>query len=193
MQLFKKVLASGIALVSFSTASSAPRSEIAIRVLSGPPDMVTGGEALVELSGLSVHEAHVSLNAQDVTNQFRPGRTRGTLLGKIDRLKTGKNVLEVIAGRRRDRLRIVNHPITGPVFSGPHQTPFICETSASGLGAPSDADCSAKKVVRTITGLHHRRRPMRRLARRSNHLIPSQLCPMTLHKRLPPKGRPSIS
>ena len=148
MQLFKKVLASGIALVSFSTASSAPRSEIAIRVLSGPPDMVTGGEALVELSGLSVHEAHVSLNAQDVTNQFRPGRTRGTLLGKIDRLKTGKNVLEVIAGRRRDRLRIVNHPITGPVFSGPHQTPFICETSASGLGAPSDADCSAKKVVR---------------------------------------------
>ena len=150
--VFKKALASGIALMSCSAAFSASRSEIVIRVLSGPPDMVTGGDALVEVSGLPLHDAHVSLNAQDVTNQFRPGRARGTLLGKIDRLKTGSNVLEVSAGRLRGRLHIVNRPITGPVFSGPHQTPFICETSASGLGAPLDTDCSAKTVVRYYYG-----------------------------------------
>src|SRR5262249_16709965 len=41
----------------------------------------------------------------------------------------------------------VNHPLTGPVFSGPHQQPFICQTETNGLGAPLDANCSAKSVV----------------------------------------------
>jgi len=45
MLFLKTALASGIALMSCSAAFSASRSEIAIRVLSGPPDMVTGGEA----------------------------------------------------------------------------------------------------------------------------------------------------
>ena len=35
-----------------------------------------------------------------------------------------------------------NHPVTGPVISGPHQTPFVCETEKAGLGRPTDADCS---------------------------------------------------
>ena len=45
------------------------------------------------------------------------------------------------------QLTVVNHPITGPVLYSPHQTPFICETQASGLGAPLDADCSATTKV----------------------------------------------
>jgi hypothetical protein len=89
----KKALASVIALMSSSSAFSASRSELAIRVLSGPPDMVTGGDALIEVSGLRLDDAHVSLNARDVTHQFRSRRVRGTLLGKIDSLKTGTNVL----------------------------------------------------------------------------------------------------
>src|SRR6185503_6519356 len=44
-------------------------------------------------------------------------------------------------------LTVVNHPITGPVLYSPHQTPFICETQASGLGEPLDADCSAATKV----------------------------------------------
>ena len=32
---------------------------------------------------------------------------------------------------------------TGPLFSGPHLDPFICKTDSFGLGAPTDADCSA--------------------------------------------------
>jgi hypothetical protein len=45
------------------------------------------------------------------------------------------------------QLMVVNHPITGPVLYSPHQMPFICETQASGLGAPLDADCSATTKV----------------------------------------------
>ena len=41
----------------------------------------------------------------------------------------------------------MNHPITGPIISGPHQTPFVCQTEAAGLGHALDADCSAKTNV----------------------------------------------
>jgi hypothetical protein len=48
-----------------------------------------------------------------------------------------------------ERLVLTNHPISGPIFSGPHQTPFACETTAfvlpitgGNLGAALDADCS---------------------------------------------------
>jgi hypothetical protein len=45
------------------------------------------------------------------------------------------------------QLTVVNHPMTGPVLYSPHQTPFICETQAAGLGDPLDADCSANTKV----------------------------------------------
>ena len=51
----------------------------------------------------------------------------------------------------RDRLTVINHPITGPVFSGPHEQPFVCETETAGLGAPLDSDCSV--------ATHHETRP----------------------------------
>ena len=45
------------------------------------------------------------------------------------------------------RLVLTNHPITGPVFSGPHQYPFVCNTVGQGLGQPiADDDVSGTKV-----------------------------------------------
>ncbi|KKK90527.1 hypothetical protein LCGC14_2722100, partial [marine sediment metagenome] len=31
---------------------------------------------------------------------------------------------------------MTNHPITGPIFSGPQQQPFVCTTARAGLGQP---------------------------------------------------------
>jgi Tannase-like family of unknown function (DUF6351) len=39
-------------------------------------------------------------------------------------------------GRPRARLTLVNHPVTGPIFSGPQQQPFVCKTQTQGLGFP---------------------------------------------------------
>jgi hypothetical protein len=53
-------------------------------------------------------------------------------------------------------LNIKNYPITGPVFSGPQEKPFICETNTfklpdgSVLGAPTDANCSVETVVQYL-------------------------------------------
>ena len=50
-------------------------------------------------------------------------------------------------GERRAQITVVNHPITGPVIAGPHQTPFVCETDAFGLGPALDGNCSVKTRV----------------------------------------------
>src|SRR5262249_28532753 len=114
-----------------------------LRILSGKPEMVSGGSALVELRGASLDHVRVMLNGQDVTTSFRPGRTAGTLVGNVDGLKPGANIIEAGAAK----LRLVNHPIGGPVFSGPHQQPFICQTELSGLGKAVDDDCNAPTHV----------------------------------------------
>src|SRR5205823_1679351 len=72
----------------------------------------------------------------------------GSLLGRVEGLRLGRNTLEILVGsKRRARLELINHPITGPIFSGPHQKPFICQTEEVGLGPAQDAECSAKTVV----------------------------------------------
>jgi hypothetical protein len=111
--------------------------------------MVSGGDALVEITGATDKEGFtVWANGGEVTRAFRMSERTQTLVGVVGGLAAGENHLEVkAAGKVVARLKVINHGISGPVFSGPHQTPFICETEASGLGAPLDADCSAKTQV----------------------------------------------
>ncbi len=41
---------------------------------------------------------------------------------------------------------LINYPISGPILSAPHMTPYECRTKQSGLGDPTDANCSAGEV-----------------------------------------------
>ncbi len=107
-----------------------------IHVLSGRPDMVTGGSALIAVDGPGVEEGvRLTVNGKAAS------------VGLIEGLTPGRNIVEAVAGGHRARLELNNHPITGPVFSGPHQNPFVCETEAAGLGKPLDANCSAATKV----------------------------------------------
>ena len=127
------------------TAPLAQDAGVELRLLSGRPDMVSGGDALVQIAGSD--KATVTLNGRDVSKVFRAGRMKGSLVGRVEGLAVGRNTLEAKVEGKTGRLDLVNHPIAGPVFSGPHQKPFTCETEAAGLGAALDADCSAKTVV----------------------------------------------
>ena len=111
-----------------------------IDTLSTRPDMVTGGDVLVRVPPHSV----VRLNGHVVT---LPGRT-----GLVTGLTLGANRLTATTQHGTARLTLRNHPITGPVFSGPHEQPFVCETEAAGLGAPLDGDCSIATRVREVSG-----------------------------------------
>jgi hypothetical protein len=120
-----------------------------VRVLSSRPDLVSGGNALVEIAGdvPTVDGLRVTANGRDVTSAFRTDAARQSIIGLVEGLPLGASTLEVRHGGRTARLALVNHPIQGPVLSGAHLTPFVCQTVQSGLGEPLDANCSAPTRV----------------------------------------------
>jgi hypothetical protein len=132
--------------VAFGIVSvAAQAAEPALGVLSSRPDMVSGGDALVAAPA----DGPVTLNGADVTAAFRPAPD-GRRIGLVEGLKPGANILKAGA----DTLTLVDHPITGPMFSGPHESPYVCMTeqfklpaSDQTLGAALDADCSVKTRV----------------------------------------------
>jgi len=118
--------------------------QLELRVVSSRPDTVTGGEVLVSLSPPATPNWVVRLDGRDVTASFHEGNASGSYLALLSGLKRGANALEVVVGGSvRATLEILDHPVAGPVFSGPHQVPFVCQTVANGLGEPLDEDCSA--------------------------------------------------
>ncbi|HEX6166619.1 MAG TPA: DUF6351 family protein, partial [Acidimicrobiales bacterium] len=120
--------------------SSADRDEnrFEVTVLSSAPDQVSGGDALIEVAvprGTPTDAVRITVDGTDVTGAFAPGDDR-TLTGVVEGLAEGENTLRVEAGNRRGQGRpraaevtLVNHPIGGPIFSGPQQQPFVCATA----------------------------------------------------------------
>ncbi len=126
-------------------------------------DRVTGGDLLVAIVAPGAGAPTVTLNAKDVSSAFRAapggGSSIGTSVGLVTGLADGRNTLTV-SGKtwsvRDESLAITNYPTAGPVISGPHQTPFVCQTDTfklpdgTTLGAPKDADCSAATRVQYV-------------------------------------------
>jgi Tannase-like family of unknown function (DUF6351) len=110
-------------------------------VLSSRADQVSGGDALVRVEAPKhlLDRLRVLRNGVDVTEDFES--RQGDLVGLVKGLELGKNRLEVRLSSRRgsrslERVTLVNHPQTGPIFSGPQQVPFVCKTIQAGLGEP---------------------------------------------------------
>ena len=132
--------------------AQSPPAQFDISILSSPAYAVTGGDALVQVSvpgATPLADVVVRLNGQDVTAAFQAADAF-TLKGLVAGLRVGPNVLTAgprSTGQILAKILVTNYPITGPVLSGPHQTPFVCETDFLGLGAPLDPDCSASTRV----------------------------------------------
>ncbi len=114
--------------------------DLSLRVLSSPAKMVTGGDALVRVTiprRTRLDQVKVLLNGDDVTDALEPNASKRTLTGLISGLRLGRNTLSARSKRDSDRLTLVNHAVTGPIFSGPQQQPFVCKTQTqAGLGFP---------------------------------------------------------
>lgn len=128
-----------------------------IETISTRPWLVTGGDVLVRVvpdDGVDPASVQVLANDVDVTPAFRPSALDGTLVGLVTGLREGRNWIEARVGEGAGSgIAVTNYPITGPIISGPHESPFLCQTEtfelASGerLGAPLDADCSVATRV----------------------------------------------
>jgi hypothetical protein len=112
-------------------------NRLQITVLSGRPDQVSGGDALVQVSvpvRMDPDQVTVELNGDDVTDAFASDGDEHTLLGLVEGLVMGDNLLTATAtrpsrGAPSASLTLTNHPIGGPIFSGPQQQPFVCTTA----------------------------------------------------------------
>jgi hypothetical protein len=106
---------------------------LAIETLSNRADLISAGDALVEVKlprGTDASRVKVTLNKRSVT-RFFARRADGRFVGLVEGLRDGRNVIEAKAPKRTAaRLVVTNHPNGGPVFSGPHIQPWVCQQTA---------------------------------------------------------------
>ena len=149
---------------SDETVSTAGVSEVPaepnglqVRVLSTMPWLVSGGDVLVEVnlvSGMSAAQLRVTVNKEEVTEEFiavGSERMQALLTG----LPLGESELKasLTGSGESNSLILTNYPITGPIISGPHETPFYCQAndfelvSGGTLGRVNDSACSIETRV----------------------------------------------
>lgn len=108
-----------------------------IQVLSNRPDMVSAGDVLVEvrLENADAADKLVLLrNGSDVSSVLQATATDPLrLLGVVDGLNVGENTISANIG---NTITVVNYPSGGPVFTGPHIQPWVCQDGAA------DEDCN---------------------------------------------------
>lgn len=137
------------------TITNPPQEQVnlTLKTLSSRPDIVSGGDTLLQVvvpAGKDPGKVRVLLNGTDVTAKFVT-QTDGSLTGLLDgtepryTLRAGANtVVAQYDGAESGALSVTNYPIGGPIFSGPQEQPFVCETnsfvlpSGATLGAPTD-------------------------------------------------------
>jgi hypothetical protein len=133
------------AIVAWPAEATAP---LAVRTLSNRADLVSGGDALVEVDGRSA--ARVTLNGRDVSRDFKV-RRNGHLQGLVTGMHLGRNTLVARGAGQTARLTITNHSASGPVFSGPQLQPWYC------LAGALDKQCRRKvtftyQYMSSVTG-----------------------------------------
>jgi hypothetical protein len=134
-----------------ATASASPAGGLLqIKVLSDRADLISGGDALVEVAGGGAGTT-VRLGGADITRQFAV-RADGRFTGLVTGLAVGRNDLVATRGRLGARITVTNHPNGGPVFAGPQVQPWDCtmHSDRTGLGAPVDAQCDTAPVTRFV-------------------------------------------
>ncbi|MBN7796605.1 DUF6351 family protein [Parahaliea mediterranea] len=143
-----------------------PLGEFVLAVLSSAPDQVSGGEARIAIEvpeGLSLDDVNVALDGRDVSGAFTGMASGHGLEGRVDGLVEGGNALTVSSAEGNvpeAELTLTNYPATGPIFSGPQQTPFFCSVDDDlanlELGPVLDEQCTVERVIsykyRTVDG-----------------------------------------
>jgi uncharacterized protein YfiM (DUF2279 family) len=117
-----------------SAAKGANGNLSTIHVLGNRADLVSGGQALVEISLPDMAKAtygdvKVVLNGSDVTSSFAV-RNSGRYMGLVQGLREGENVIVArVPNGPGARLTLTNHDRGGPLISGAQVQPWLCPSS----------------------------------------------------------------
>jgi hypothetical protein len=122
---------------------------LTLEAVSTRAEYVTGGDVLVELSGTALPDSgdEVSLTVDGAPVEVQWAAGDDELTGLVSGLDGGEHQLVASTDDADASLLVVDHPTTGPLFSGPHQPMPACSTEAFGLGEPVDEDCTAAAPV----------------------------------------------
>ena len=148
-----------------------PPFNFEIRTLSNRADLLSDGDALVEVQvpkTVPMKKVTLTLNGTDVTGTFVADENKGTLRGVVTGMAVGENTFIADSngngnGRPWASLTLTNHVRGGPILLGSQTQPWICATpvptaatasspatNASGLStAATDAQCN----IATETGV----------------------------------------
>lgn len=136
MSRYTQVCFSLIVIVALAGCRPPEPTHLSMEVLSGQPHLVTGGNALVQVT-TSVPASQsliLSINGAVVPTVFTDTGSIDTELSPelygyrtlLKGLNEGSNIVQISEGSHSAQLTLVNYPITGPVISGPHQQPYFC-------------------------------------------------------------------
>ena len=149
-----RVAAPAFAAAALAIAGLGVAKPVELRVLSSPAEFVSGGDARIEVQAApGLHDKiRLFLNGQPVAVSLRADGHR--LEGVITGLAEGSNHLEVyVKGHSpRDSIELTNYPITGPMFSGPQQHPFVCTTLQGGVGRQPIVESATPPGTRVFNG-----------------------------------------
>lgn len=157
----KHALAVAAAIIVAGCGGGDSSPPMAVSVLSSPtPDFVSGGDALVKVTGVPAGgQVRLLVNGNAVSAPLGVDPADGQPMGIVTGLVNGPNDVsaELQSGgttTSRASVRVTNYPRTGPMFSGPWESPFVCQTdtfrlypNGPFLGAATDTNCSANTRV----------------------------------------------
>lgn len=149
----------GLTLISCGDNAS-PVAAPGVELVSSRADMVSGGDALLGVTlpaGTAATDIVVTVNGARFAATFKPDpQNAAQQVGLVTGLREGANTITVSAGGDAARLEVKNFPRSGPIISGPHIKPYICQTDqyflpdGTTLGAALDENCSAPTNVHYV-------------------------------------------
>ncbi|MFN8051577.1 MAG: DUF6351 family protein [Acidimicrobiales bacterium] len=128
--------AAGGATSTTSPASGA-RSRVTLTAVSTDADRVTGGDVLVAVRG-ATRTPTFRAGGRTLTATAKGADDAGRVLVLLTGLAEGRQTIRMTVGDATASLRVTNHPVEGPVFSGPHLPMPTCTAQNFGLAAPTD-------------------------------------------------------
>jgi hypothetical protein len=155
------------AVLACSLPTSAVANNYDIIVLSNRADLISGGDALVEVivppgiiqalrNGGNVR-IQASIDGVPVPDGTFALRADGRVYGLVKGLKVGENLLTVQVPGKTTNIVIANHPIGGPVFAGAQLQPWICATmvaqTVTVIGNPGSTPPTATATTK-VSGLN---------------------------------------
>jgi hypothetical protein len=132
-----------LGLVACSPGQPESPAQISIDVLSNQPYLLSGGDALIEISSDVDSADTLRVLVNNMPHQIELTRVEtdhelNIYRGLLTELEQGENSLRISAGGAAAQVTLANYPITGPIISGEHQTPYFClgQLSPNADGSP---------------------------------------------------------